>query len=159
MTISNPHLHTIANHSKRYATWSMKLIVFIFIMWLLELIVTNSSFAKNPNKVQIFIKNLNSVVASVSNIHSPCHWMYCNANSILYTINIYISLSCSTVSYDICSVGIFQHYYYDDLPQKYTLLDFISLCRNLCRRISVQQSCDNAQCCVTCRARAAQLER
>ena len=29
-------------------------------------------------------------------------------------------------------------------------------CRNLCRRISVQQSCDNAQCCVTCRA---QLER
>ena len=35
--------------------------------------------------------------------------------------------------------------------------DFVSLCRNLCRRISVQQSCDNAQCCVTnmSRARAA----
>ena len=30
--------------------------------------------------------------------------------------------------------------------------DFVSLCRNLCRRISVQQSCDNAQCYVTCRA-------
>ena len=63
MTISNPHLHTIANHSKVYATWSMKL----------------HSAHQHLHQLELF--------------HSKLDY------------------------FELCSVGIFQYYYYDDLPQ------------------------------------------